>query len=280
MTWITAYGHPTNLSPRIPSSYNAQMIELAQSHRSIRSFTQQQIDDDLLQELLMAGLRSSSSGNMQTWSVIVTKDEANKRKLHEVHSHQRMILEAPIVLTFCADVFRMREWIRVNHAKQSFDDLLGFLVGAVDAVIAAQTIALAAESAGLGICYMGTTLFAADKLIDILELPECVFPVTSLVVGYPAEAPELRGRLPLDLVVHQETYRRLSDEEIHQTHAEREEKAWARYTANERLYAKLKEAGITHVTEYYTSDFKYSKTLFYEVSKMLIETLKEQGLWL
>lgn len=256
------------------------MIKLAQNHRSIRSFTQQQIDDDLLQELLMAGLRSSSSGNMQTWSVIVTKDEANKRKLHELHSHQPMILEAPIVLTFCADVFRMREWIRVNDAKQSFDDLFGFLIGAVDAVIAAQTIALAAESAGLGICYMGTTLMSADRIIDALELPECVFPVTSLVVGYPAEDPELRDRLPLDLVVHQETYRRLSDKEIHQTHAEREEKAWARYTANEMLYARLNEAGITHITQYYTSDFKYSKTMFHEVSKMLIETLKAQGLWL
>ena len=256
------------------------MIELAQSHRSIRSFTKQQIDDDLLQKLLMAGLRSSSSGNMQTWSVIVTKDEANKHKLYEAHLHQGMILEAPIVLTFCADVFRMREWIRVSDAKQSFDDLLGFLTGAVDAVIAAQTISLAAESVGLGICYMGTTWWAADQIVDILELPEGVFPVTSLVVGYPAEAPELRDRLPLELVVHQEKYHRLTDEEIHQTHAEREKKAWARYTANKSLYEKLKEAGITHVTQFYTSEFKYSKALHRKVSKMLIETLKAQGLWL
>ncbi|MEM7345721.1 MAG: nitroreductase family protein [Chloroflexota bacterium] len=256
------------------------MIELAQRHRSIRSFTEQTIDDTLLQELLMAGLRSSSSGNMQTWSVIVTKDEANKHKLYEAHVRQGMILEAPLVLTFCADVFRLREWIRVNDAKQSFDDLLGFLTGAVDAVIAAQTISLAAESVGLGICYMGTTWWAADQIIDILELPEGVFPVTSLVIGYPAEAPELRDRLPLDLVVHQETYHRLSDEEIQQTHADREKKAWARYTANKKLYKKLQDAGITHVTQFYTSEFKYPKRLHREVSEMLINTLKTQGLWL
>ena len=256
------------------------MIALAKSHRSIRSYTLQKIDDALLNDLLLAGLRSSSSGNMQTWSVIVTKDTANKQRLYQAHRQQSMILEAPVVLTFCADVFRMREWLRVNDAKQSFDDLLGFLTGAVDAVIAAQTVSLAAESAGLGICYMGTTWWSADQIIDILALPEHVFPVTSLVVGYPAEDPPLRDRLPLDLIVHQEQYQRLTDTEIRRQHAEREEKAWARYNAIPGLRAKLAEAGITHITDYYTSKYKYSKSLHYQVSKMLIETLQAQGLWL
>ena len=113
------------------------MFNLANSHRSIRAYTNQDVDDSLLNELLMTGLRSSSSGNMQTWSVIVTRDEAAKQKLYEAHYEQPMVLQAPIVLTFCSDVFRMREWIRVNQSKQSFDDFLGFLTGAVDAVIAA-----------------------------------------------------------------------------------------------------------------------------------------------
>jgi len=256
------------------------MINLANAHRSIRSFTDQDIDDALLNDLLFTGLRSSSSGNMQTWSVIVTRDEANKRKLYELHLEQMMVLEAPVALTFCADLFRMREWIRVNNAKQSFDDLLGFLTGTVDAVIAAQTISLAAESVGLGICYMGTTWWAADKIIEMLALPKGVFPVTSLVVGYPAEAPALRDRLPLELMVHQEKYQRLSDEEIRESHAEREQKAWARYNAIESVRKRLAEAGITHITDYYTSEFKYSKELHLRVSKMLIETLQAQGLWL
>ena len=156
------------------------MINLANSHRSIRSFTPQDIDDSLLNDLLMTGLRSSSSGNMQTWSVVVTRDEANKKRLYELHGEQEMVLEAPLVLTFCADVFRMREWIRVNESKQSFDDFLGFLTGTVDAIIAAQSISLAAESVGLGICYLGTTWWAADEIIKLLALPKGVFPVTSL----------------------------------------------------------------------------------------------------
>lgn len=256
------------------------MLDLAKSHRSIRSFTTQDIDDFLLRDLLLAGLRSSSAGNMQTWSVIVTRDARSRQQLFRLHRKQRMVLEAPVHLTFCADVFRMREWIRVNNSKQSFDDFLGFLTGTVDAVIAAQTICLAAESVGLGICYLGTTWRAADKLIEMMELPEGVVPVTSLVVGYPAEDPALRDRLPLELIVHQEKYQRLSDEEILETHAEREKNAWARYNAVESIRIKLEKAGITRITDYYTSEYKYSKEKHLHISKMLIDLLQEQGLWL
>lgn len=256
------------------------MLDLANSHRSIRSYAAQDVEDSLLNELLRAGLRSSSAGNMQTWSVVVTRDEVNKRQLYELHGKQKMILEAPVVLTFCADVRRMREWLRINDSKQSFDDLLGFLTGTVDAVIAAQTIALAAESEGLGICYLGTTWWAADQIIEMMDLPPGVFPVTALVVGYPAEDPALRGRLPLEVMVHLEKYRRLSDEEVRETHAEREQSAWARYNAIERVRKKLEDAGITRVSDYYTSEFKYPKEFHLRVSKMLMETLKGQGLWL
>lgn len=256
------------------------MFDLANSHRSIRSFENRPIDPDLLNQILMTGLRSSSSGNIQSWSVIVTQDLDNKAKLYKAHLEQEMVNEAPMVLTFCADFYRMREWIRVSNSKQSFDDFLGFMVGAVDAVIAAQSICLAAESVGLGICYMGTTLMSVDSIIEILDLPQWVFPVTSIVIGYPAENPALRDRLPLDLMVHHESYRRMTDQEIIESHAEREKNAWARYNSKEEVRKKLAEVGITRVTDYYTSKFKYSKEMHLEVSQMLLDTLKTQGFWL
>ena len=256
------------------------MLDLANSHRSIRTFTPQGINDTLLNDLLFTGLRSSSAGNMQTWSVIVTRDRVQKQKLYELHLEQEMILEAPVMLTFCADLFRMREWIRVNNSKQSFDDFLGFLTGTVDAIIAAQTICLAAESVDLGICYLGTTWWAAGEIIELLDLPLGVFPVTAVVLGHPAEDPALRDRLPLEVIAHQEKYHRLTDKEILIAHNDREQQAWSRYNANEELREKLVEAGITRVTDYYTSEFKYSKELHQRVSEMLIKTLQEQGLWL
>jgi hypothetical protein len=174
----------------------------------------------------------------------------------------------------------MREWVRVNNSKQSFDDMLGFLTGAVDAAIAAQTVCLAAEEAGLGIGYMGTTWWSADEIIEILELPTEVVPVTSIVLGHPNESPELRDRLPLGLIVHREKYQRLTDDDIRTTHADREKSAWARYNAIESNRKRLGEAGITNVTDFYTSKLEYPKKLNSSVSEMLIKTLKPQNLWM
>lgn len=246
------------------------------THRSIRTYKPDPIPEELLKEILQCGLRGSSSGNIQSWSVITTTDKKNKERLYEIHLEQEMVLEAPLVLTFCADFFRMREWVRINNSKQSFDDFMGFMVGAVDAVIAAQNIALAAESKGLGICYMGTTLMGADKIIDLFELPKCVFPVTSLVVGYPNENPEVRDRLPLEAIVHTEKYQKKSEEELLALHKDKEMKTWARYNSFPDLAKKLKDAGIEKVTDFYTSEFKYSKKMHQRTAELLIQKLQDQ----
>ena len=124
------------------------------------------------------------------------------------------------------------------------------------------------------------TRITAREIIDYLELPKGVFPVTSITVGYPAEDPALRDRLPLEVMVHQEKYERMTDEEILAAHTDRERNAWARYTVSEELRKMLEEAGITRVTDFYTSEFKYSKELHREISAMLLETLPNQDLWL
>ncbi|MCB1196789.1 MAG: nitroreductase family protein [Deltaproteobacteria bacterium] len=190
-----------------------------------------------------------------------------------------MILQAPIVLTFCADTHRMRKWISLHQSKQSFDDFLGFLTGVMDAALAAQNMVIAAESLGLGCCYMGTTWWSADKISEILALPACVFPCTSLVMGYPNENPEIRDRLPLDLIVHEESYALPDDAQFLQKHAAKEQATWDRYKTFPELMDKLKERGITKVTDFYTSDLKYPKSLHREKSEMLIAHLKKQQLF-
>jgi len=249
--------------------------EHLKSHRSIRKYQSTPIDNALLKDLIYCGQRASSSGNLQSWSVVVSKERESREKLYELHSRQEMILQAPVVLTFCSDFYRIRRWLKINDAKGSFDDFLGFLTGMADALIAAQNVAIAAESHGLGICYMGTTLWASDKISRHLNLSETVVPVTSLVVGYPDEdIPAVRHRLPLEAIIHEEAYDPKTDEEISALYREFEDQAWARYGQLPGMLDKLEAANITKIAQFYTSELKYSKKRHESVSAMLLEFLR------
>jgi nitroreductase len=254
-----------------------EIPEHLKNHKSIRQYKSTPIDDALLKELIYCGQRASSSGNLQSWSVVISKERESREKLYQLHSRQKMILQAPVVLTFCSDFYRIRRWLKMNDAKGSFDDLLGFLTGMADALIAAQNVAIAAESHGLGICYMGTTLWASDKISKHLNLPETVVPVTSLVVGYPDEdIPDVRNRLPLEAIIHEEAYDPKTDEEISELYREFEKQAWARYAQIPGMLDKLKAASITNVAHFYTSKLKYSKKRHETVSAMLLELLRSK----
>ena len=111
-----------------------------------------------------------------------------------------------MLLTFCADWHRMSAWCEARDATPGFMNFHAFMVGAIDAAIAAQTVAIAAEARGLGICFLGTTLASATRIADFLCCPAGVVPITGMVVGWPAENPARRDRLPLAAVVHQEKY--------------------------------------------------------------------------
>jgi nitroreductase len=271
----------TKRTKKIDSEQTFGLFELAAKHVSIRQFRSDPIEDKLLLEILQCGLRSSSSGNMQSWSVIQTTQSDQKERLFQYHLKQPMILQAPVILTFCADIYRMRRWLKLRNAKDGFDDLSGFLVAALDATIAAQSIALAAESQGLGICYMGTTLWCANDLIREFQLPKGVMPVTTLVMGYPAESPALRDRLPLDSLVHEGSYQIHSDAEILDIYRDREIKGWKRYEdhAGKEFMELLRQKGIENLAQFYTSEFKYSKEQFAKFAVDYQRALEEQGFW-
>ena len=179
------------------------------SHRSIRKYKSDAIEESVLARILEAGTRASTTGNMQVYSMIVTKDATLREKLWEAHFKQDMVKQAPVVVTFCADFNRFNKWCLQRKAIPGYDNFLSFTTAAIDAILVAQNVAIAAEDHKLGICYLGTTTYMADKIIDILSLPKAVVPITTLVIGYPDESPDLTDRLPLDAVVHNETYERL-----------------------------------------------------------------------
>lgn len=198
------------------------MLETLFNHRSIRKYKPDAIDPVKLDIILEAATRASNTGNMQVYSILVTRDAAIREKLWEAHFKQDMVLQAPLHLTFCADFNRFSKWCEQRMASPGYDNYLSFLTGAIDAMIAAQNAAIAAESLGLGICYLGTATWMAGRMIEILDLPKLVVPVTALVIGYPDEEPQLTDRLPVDGVVHYEKYKDYTPLDINRIHLEKE----------------------------------------------------------
>ena len=129
---------------------------------------------------------------MQTYSVIITRDLAAKRELALIHDNSG-IVDAPVLLTFVADWSRMVRWCQLRGAAPGYGNLNAYLTGAYDAMVTAQSIALAAEASGLGICFLGSTMWETGRLNEFFALPQGVHVVTTMMMGHPAEAPALRA---------------------------------------------------------------------------------------
>ncbi len=237
-------------------------------HRSIRKFRPAPIPDEVLRECLEAATRASTCGNMQLYSLVVTRDKAMRERLAPCHFNQPMVTQAPCVVTVCADVHRFTQWCEQRGADPAYDNFEWFLNAATDALLAAQNLCVQAEIHGLGICYLGTTLYTAADIARILELPKGVIPLTTVVVGYPDETPGLTDRLPLDAVVHHEKYTDYTAAEIDELWAEREE--------SEETKRLIEENGLENLAKIFT-ERRYVRRDNLAVSQAYFALLKEQG---
>lgn len=245
------------------------MIDRLKNRRTIRKYTEQDIPGQLLNELLEVAARASNTGNMQLYSVVVTRDKANKEKLSPAHFNQPMIRTAPVVLTFCADANRFVKWAEQRKAEAGFDNLQTFIASTIDAMLFAQAFCDAAEEKGLGICYLGTTAYNADKIIEALSLPRLVVPIVTVTVGYPAQPlPEQVERLPLAAVVHQESYVDYTPESIDELYGEKEA-----FEVNKQF---VKENNKETLAQVFT-DVRYTKKNNEYFSEVLLKVLKDQG---
>jgi nitroreductase len=191
-------------------------------HRTIRKYKSDPVPDKVLDKILQAAIRTSTTGNMQVYSIIVTRDADLKEKLLPLHFGQGMVTQAPAILTFCADFNRFNKWCLQRKAEPGYNNFLSFYTASIDALLAAQNAAVAAEDQGLGICYLGTTTYMAEEIATVLDCPKGVVPVTTLVIGYPDEQPGLTDRLPAAAVVHQEKYQDFDKDRIEALYAEKE----------------------------------------------------------
>lgn len=244
------------------------MLDLLNQHRTIRKYTEQKIDGELLTQLLETACRASNTGNMQAYSVVVTTDSDIKKQLAPAHFNQPMLMQAPVILTFCADYNRFTKWCEQRQAEPGYANFQSFMATAIDTLLAAQTFCIAAESVGLGICYLGTTTYNAQEIIEALKLPKLVVPVTTITVGYPADLPEQTDRLPLEAVVHYETYNEFSQEKIDELYAVKENSEFYK-----QFVAENKKDTLAHVF----TDIRYTKKNNEFFSEKFLAALKMQG---
>ena len=244
------------------------MLDVILNHRSIRKYKSDPIPAEILDQVLLAGSRASTTGNMQVYSMIVTTEQYLKEKLWQAHFRQDMVKEAPAVITFCADFNRFKKWCRQRQAEPGYDNFLSFFTAAIDALLASQNVALEAEANGLGICYLGTATYNADMITEILNLPEGVVPVAALTIGYPAETPPLTDRLPMEAIVHRETYRDFSSEQIDNIYFEREN--------SDQTKELLKINNKQTLSQIFT-DNRYTKKDNEYFSGKFLDLIKKQG---
>lgn len=225
--------------------------------------------EELLNELLEVAARASNTGNMQLYSVVVTRDQAAKERQAPLHFNQQMAVEAPVVLTFCADANRFVRWAENRKASAGFDNLQTFLAATIDAMLLAQAFCDAAEARGLGICFLGTTAYNADKFIAEYGLPRLVVPIVAVAVGYPeAPLPELSERLPVEAFIHRETYTDYTPEAIDRL-----------YKAKEELEENRRYTCVNHketLAQVFT-DIRYTRKNNEYFSEVFLQVLKNQG---
>jgi len=243
-------------------------MDILNNHVTIRKFKDKPLSKDLLESIIYSGCRASTTGNMQVYSVIITEDNNRKKELAPYHFNQPVAINAPVLLTFVADFNRFSKWCQFNNANPGYSNFISFFTAAIDALLVAQNVCVAAENNGLGICYLGTTTYNAAEIINILKLPRLTFPVTTVAIGYPDESPVQPDRLPLEGVIHIEEYKDYTKELIDKF-----------YTFKEGLESSkefIKENKKETLAQVFT-DVRYKEGDNEFFSGKMIQTLKDQG---
>lgn len=237
------------------------------TRRTIRKYSDREVSDELLDRLLTKAARTQTMGNLQLYSVVVTRSAEGKARLAPAHFNQPMVTEAPVVLTVCADYNRTSVWCRNRKAEPGYDNFLSFINASIDALLYTQTFCNLAEDEGLGLCYLGTTVYMPQMIIDALRLPELVMPVATITLGWPDENPPQTDRLPMESFVHREAYHDYSAHDIDRFYAYKE-------SLEENLH--FCEINQKETLAQIFTDIRYAKKDNEAMSAGMLEALKRQ----
>lgn len=242
-------------------------MQTINTRRSIRRYQDKDVDNTLLTRLIKEAERTQTMGNLQLYSVVVTRSKELKAKLAPAHFNQPMVTGAPVVLTFCADYRRTTLWADQRQATPGYDNPLSFVNAMTDALLFCQTFCNLAEEEGLGCCFLGTTVYQPQSIIDTLQLPELVFPVATITLGWPDENPPLSDRLPVSTIIHEETFHDYSAADIDKAYAYKEQ------LDENKEFVKINNKQT--LAQVFT-DCRYTKADCEAMSETLLEALRKQ----
>ena len=239
-----------------------------QNRTTIRKYSNREVTEELLNHLIEEAEHTPTMGNLQLYSVIITRSEEGKNALAPAHFNQPMVTEAPVVLTICADYRRTTIWADNRKATPGYDNILSFMNASTDALLFTQTFCNLAEEEGLGTCFLGTTVYMPKAIIDTLKLPKLVMPVATLTLGWPAEQPAKSDRLPLRAIIHQEHFSDYTPEKINDFYEEKES------LEENKEFIKINHKET--LAQVFT-DIRYTKKDCEAMSVGFLEALKQQG---
>lgn len=239
------------------------------SRRTIRRYSDRPVSDELIADMLLKASHAPTTGNMQLYSVIISRSPEDKKRLAPAHFNQPQVEGCSAVLTFCADLNRFTRWCAERKADAGFDNLQSLVAAILDTSLLAQQFNTIAEQNGLGVCMLGTTTYNAALISEALSLPTLVIPVITLTVGYPAESPEDCGRLPVEAFIHNGRYTDYTTESIDRFYAEKE--------AREDSKKFVAENGKETLAQVFT-DIRYPRANNEHFSATFIDYLKSAGI--
>ena len=239
-----------------------ETIRLLRSHRSIRKYTDQPVDQHLVESLIEAGQSAATSSFIQACTVIQVNNPESREKLFEATAGQIYVKKAPVFLVFCADMQRHKLACEMHNSSMLSGFTEQFLTASVDCALFAQNVLVAAESMGLGGCYIGAIRNNIEDVDNLLGLPELVYPVFGMCLGYPAQDPELKPRFPLQVILKQEKYDDSGDKELIE-----------KYDESVRVYYKTRTGGIKDNSW----SEQISDMLIREARPHMFEFLKSKG---
>lgn len=238
------------------------------NRRTIRAYSNREVPQQLIDDLLLRASHAPTTGNMQLYSAIVTRTAEGKARLAPAHFGQPQVEGAAVVVTFCADFNRFSRWCEERNAEPCYDNLQSFIAAMLDTVAFAQQFNTLAEMAGLGVCWLGTTTYNAAEIAEALNLPRLVVPVITLTVGYPANEGEDAGRLPLDAIIHHEQYEEYTPERINELYVAKE--------ARDDSRRFVKENGKQTLAQVF-ADIRYPRVNNELFSDKFLEYLRQSG---